>query len=290
VFLVALGSLAAMVVAIRAGKSTKDPVRSVQAASDAARADIADEANKGVQTKAGNLLNNDGGVSEVGRDVERELQQKTARKLEDAEQQALDRERKDRDQRQATRRQQQGLPATLDKNGHPVDPELEQVASEQQNSADGTKKQPLPGYAEGWDPNTEIFVGPADGRPAFRYRPAYLTGSNTITSQEQMKIADAKWLDSMGKASTGASQEANDRISRSFAKAKDYAAEQGRYSSSGNLRVSKNYQVDQALDRTQLPCATAADGTAVREVGPSRAVMTSSRHAARLKKKPGSKR
>lgn len=281
-------ALAALVIGIRAGKSTKDPVRPVQSASESARQDLSDEAGKSLQTKAGTLLDSDGGVSQVGAEAKREIEQKTARKMAEAEQQAIDKERREREDRQAALRKQQGLPSSMDANGHPVDPELEEAG--QGTNPDGTKKIPLPGYAKGWDPGREIFVEPGGGRPAYRYQPAYLTGSNSVQTQEDMKQLDAKWLNSMGKPSIGASQAADEQLNRSFKGLKDYQVIQDGHYGTRVIRVEKDYQADTTSTRTDVPCETAPPPTTTREIGPL--VVPSSRHAARVKwrKKKGGTR
>lgn len=156
-------------------------------------------AEAGAQTEKANdqavrsMVANDGGINSVGKDKEREMQ----RRLE-ADARAAKEEAENKRTATAKAERRNGYPRSIDPaTGLPRD-------DADPNNPQGPKVAPLPGKAEGWDPEGEVFVGGGQaGVPAYRMVPAYLRGSDVPYDAATMAAWDQAWIAAGQKPSFG---------------------------------------------------------------------------------------
>ena len=157
-------------------------------------------AEAGSQTEKANdqavrtMVANDGGINSVGKDKEREMQ----RRLE-ADAKAAKEEAESKRTASAKAEKRSGYPRSIDPaTGLPRDD------ADPNGNPQGMRVAPLPGKADGWDPESEVFVGGGQaGVPAYRMVPAYLRGSDVPYDSATMAAWDQAWIAAGQKPSFG---------------------------------------------------------------------------------------
>lgn len=172
-------------------QDSKKQTAEVQTAQVAEAGAITEKAND--QAVRG-MVANDGGINSVGKDKEREMQRRLEADARAAKEEA-------EAKRTAT--------AKAEKRGQyprSIDPATGLPRDDADASTDPNRPKitPLPGKAEGWDPEGEMFVGGGQaGVPAYRMVPAYLRGSDLPYDSDTMKEWDKAWIASAQKPSFG---------------------------------------------------------------------------------------
>jgi hypothetical protein len=201
---IGLGAIVLLAIIIKIGKSTQDPKAVVKSPSESAKIEDGESVAKQTDKAAQDVVAADGSIQSIGEQQERSIKQRAATSIQEAQRKRLADEREAYDKKMAEERRRQGLPTSVDAQGRPLaDQELGQGGTGAQ------QKVQIPGFADQWNPETDVFVAAGDGRPAYRYIPAHLRGTNNPSKVESLVKLEDKWLDSIAKGSYGASVQTN---------------------------------------------------------------------------------
>ena len=202
IVLAVIGVIFLIIVFMKAGSSTKDPKKAVIDAADIYRSTTGDITSESVHELTDQMIGSDGMTQDQSGAVTDFLEKNVEKNTELANEYKLANDRK-------LGKYDNKLPSSLDDQGHPVRVVNRDYYAPDSMTSTAEKSIEIPKFAEGWDPEQEIIVPATDRTPAYRYRPAYLKGSNSPQRPGDLEQLDNAWLNSVGMSSYGHSTQVN---------------------------------------------------------------------------------
>jgi hypothetical protein len=196
-----IGIFFLIIVGIKAGTATKDPKKAVVDAAGDDRSATGTKTSESVQGMADQMVDPSGAIHEQSSSVYNFLDKNIEHNRELAEEQKFANSSRRRTSYEGE------LPSSIDAHGHPVAATRDHYTSGTTTTEE--KSFVIPKSAEGWDPEQEIIVSATNQTPAYRYRPAYLKGSNNPHRSGDLEQLDNVWLNSISMPSYGHSLQVN---------------------------------------------------------------------------------
>ena len=190
---------------------------------------------------ANNMIGNDGAITNVGEAKKKEMRRKMD---EDARAAKL----AGQDKSGAKGARGSGFPNSID----PVTGQPREDLGGDEDALNRSKaKVDIPGKPDGWDPEGEIFVPQGQaGTPAYRYKPAYLRGSNVPYDPQMMIAWDQAWISAAQKPSFGKSVAISNTYSKIAGEAQINRKGQGNVSC---VRLNPAGQPDPCINQPTMP-------------------------------------
>jgi hypothetical protein len=205
-----IGVIFLIIVFMKAGSSTKDPKKAVVDAANSDRIKTGEKTSESAQAIADQMISNDGTIQSQSGSVDSFLE----KNIENNTKLANDEERLTNNKR--VTRIDDRLPPSIDAHGHPTTTISNDHYVPNLTDKSEVKNITIPGFAENWDPEQEIIVPATSHTPAYRYRPAYLKGSNNPQRPDDLEQLDRVWLNSLNMPSYGHSIQVNNAFNENL--------------------------------------------------------------------------